>query len=407
MAYLSSHGLGAGSVVGIQAGFTPDAIALFLAILECRGVAALIPESLLETEACARDGCLDVLIRPNPMRQLTHCTPGDPSPLLEGLRSRGSAGIVIFTSGSSGVPKAALHDAERFLSKFRGQLKRLRTLAFLLFDHVAGIDTLCYSLASGSELVLPEARDPRTVCSLIATHAVEVLPASPTFLNLMLLSVPDSDHDLSSLRIITYGAEPMSGAVLARLTERFPHVRLIQKYGTTEFGSPRARSRDGASLWLNLKGDEIDARVVDGLLWVRTDRAMLGYLNAPSPFDEDGWMCTGDLVEQDGDWIRILGRKSDLINVGGEKVHPREVEDVILELDIVREVVVRGEAHPMTGQIVTAMVAPAADADPDEMRRAVRRHCRRRLERHKVPVRVTVADKPLTTARQKKQRAAV
>ena len=79
---------------------------------------------------------------------------------------------------------------------------------------------------------------------------------------------------------------------------------------------------------------------------------MLGYLNAPSPFDADGWFNTQDAVEQDGEWLRFLGRTSDLINVGGQKVYPAEVESVLLELENVLDVTVRGEPNPIIGQIV-------------------------------------------------------
>ena len=74
---------------------------------------------------------------------------------------------------------------------------------------------------------------------------------------------------------------------------------------------------------------------------------MLGYLNAPSPFDEDGFMNTGDQVEQDGEWIRILGRESEIINIGGEKVYPAEIESVVLQLDGVEDVAVYGKSHPI------------------------------------------------------------
>src|SRR6266478_1754084 len=84
--------------------------------------------------------------------------------------------------------------------------------------------------------------------------------------------------------------------------------------------------------------------------------AMLGYLNWPSPFDAEGWFNTGDSVEVDGEWLRILGRKSEIINVGGEKVYPAEVESVLHELDNIRDVAVIGRANPISGQVVLARV---------------------------------------------------
>ncbi len=97
---------------------------------------------------------------------------------------------------------------------------------------------------------------------------------------------------------------------------------------------------------------------------------MLGYLNAPSPFDEDGWYNTHDVVEVDGPYIRILGRTTELINVGGQKVYPSEVESALLEMDNVREATVWGEPNPVTGQVVAARVTLARPEDQPSVRAA-------------------------------------
>jgi acyl-CoA synthetase (AMP-forming)/AMP-acid ligase II len=127
-------------------------------------------------------------------------------------------------------------------------------------------------------------------------------------------------------------------------------------------------------------------------------------LNAPAPFDADGWFNTGDKVEQDGEYLRILGRESDWINVGGAKVYPAEVENVLLELPSVLDVTVYGERHPLTGQIVAARLLLAAPEDLSELKRRLRAHCRARLEPYKIPVKVTVTEQPDHNARFKKQR---
>jgi acyl-CoA synthetase (AMP-forming)/AMP-acid ligase II len=181
----------------------------------------------------------------------------------------------------------------------------------------------------------------------------------------------------------------------------FPSARLSQKYGTTETGAPRTISRGNDSLWIRIEGEGIHAEVRDGMLWLRNEGAFLGYLNAPSPPAADGWYCTGDLVEQDGPWIRVLGRGGELINVGGEKVVPAEVEAAILELDEIAAAAVSGLAHPLLGQVVTARVQLAPGADAATIETQVRRHCRARLPRHAVPVTVDVAAEALTSERQK------
>ena len=97
-----------------------------------------------------------------------------------------------------------------------------------------------------------------------------------------------------------------------------------QTYGLSELGILRSKSKGPDSLWVKVGGEGFETRVIEGLLEVKAKSAMLGYLNAPSPFTEDGWFKTGDSVLTDGEFIKILGRESEIINVGGEKVYPME-----------------------------------------------------------------------------------
>jgi acyl-CoA synthetase (AMP-forming)/AMP-acid ligase II len=143
---------------------------------------------------------------------------------------------------------------------------------------------------------------------------------------------------------------------------------------------------------------------VDGVLQIKADAAMLGYLNAPSPFTEDGYFITGDRVEQEGDYLRFLGRDSELINVGGQKVFPAEVEAVLLECDVVGEVVVYGQPNPITGKIVCADVQLRGAHDESEARRALKKFCAQRLEPFKVPVKIRFVESGLTSDRMKRLR---
>lgn len=139
-------------------------------------------------------------------------------------------------------------------------------------------------------------------------------------------------------------------------------------------------------------------------MWIKSDSTILGYLNAPAPIDADGWYCTGDLVETDGEWLRFRGRGSDTINVGGEKVDPAEVEQAILELDFVRRARVSKEPHVLMGSIVVAQVE-IENADPQQAIRQIRQHCRSKLARHKVPVKIDLVGGGLVNERQKLVRA--
>jgi acyl-CoA synthetase (AMP-forming)/AMP-acid ligase II len=285
-------------------------------------------------------------------------------------------GLVLFSSGTSGEPKCAVHDFFRLLEKFHEKRTALRTLNFLLFDHWGGLNTMLHIISNSGLVISTKDRSPANICRLIEKYKIELLPASPTFLNLLLLSEAHSEYDLSSLRLISYGTEPMLSTTLQRLKVIFPYVKLLQTYGLIELGVLSSKSQNDQSLWVKLGGKGYELRVVNGLLEIKAESAMLGYLNAPSPFTEDGWFKTGDAVEVDGEFFKILGRKSELINVGGEKVYPAEIESVIQEIDNVAEVMVYGEKSPIMGMIVVAKVRLFVEEDKREFITKMKAHCR-------------------------------
>ena len=322
------------------------------------------------------------------------------------LRERRAPGLILFSSGSTGANKCALHDLSRLLAKFTVPRHHYRTLVFLQLDHIGGMNTLFYTLANGGTAVVAHARTPVAVCRAIARHCVELLPTSPTFLNLLLLSEEYVRHDLSSLQLITYGTEPMPETTLRRLAGVFPQVRLLQTYGLSELGILRSQSRGSDSLWVRVGGEGFETKVVEGRLWIRAQSAMLGYLNAANPFDEDGFFDTGDIVDVDGEWIRFRGRQSEVINVGGNKVHPSAVESVLLEMTNVADVAVAAERSPLTGQVVSATVRLIDAEALDAFKVRMRAFCASRLSTYAIPVRVRLADGPLHSARFKRHRIA-
>jgi acyl-coenzyme A synthetase/AMP-(fatty) acid ligase len=131
---------------------------------------------------------------------------------------------------------------------------------------------------------------------------------------------------------------------------------------------------------------------------------MLGYLNAPSPFDAEGYMDTGDQVECRGEWIRVLGRNSEVINVGGHKVAPVVVESALLDMPGVQEAAVRSIAHPVMGQVVAARVRLVETESLREFKTRMRRHCRQLLPPHAIPIKLELTETPLVTERLKRSR---
>jgi len=396
-----------GTITVLEADFSPNSIALFIALIEAGCV--LVPLTpavsasrcelieIAEGEVCFSSDEEDNISIKQLNRSATH-------KLYKQLRSLGHPGLVTFSSGSTGRSKAAVHNMTCLLDKYKTPRHRLRTISFLLFNHLGGINTMLYTLSNGGCLIVVPDRSPDSVLRTVEYHQAQLLPTTPTFINLILISQAYKRYKLDSLEMVTYGTEPMLESTLRSFHRLFPQIRLVQTYGLSEVGVLHSKSKASDSLWVKIGGEGFETRVVDGLLHIKAHSAMLGYLNAPNPFTEDGWLNTKDQVEVDGDYVRIIGRASSIINVGGKKVYPVEVESIIQELDNVAEVAVYGEKNAILGNIVCARVT-LIENEPHKLFTARLKHfCRQRLVSYKVPVKVTISSNLHHSVRLKKVR---
>jgi long-chain acyl-CoA synthetase len=408
-AELKRNGILPGEIVAICGDYSPNTCALLLAsLLNGNIIVPLTRSSAQGWDRMMKTAEVGYAIQFDSNDEWRLAYYGRPvtHPLLRALAERHTPGLILFSSGSTGESKGSVLDFSRILEKFRPSRPAHRTLAFLLMDHIGGINTLLHVLCHGGAIVTAPDRKPDTICAAIDAHQIQLLPTTPTFLRMLLISDAIRRHDLKSLEIVTYGTEPMPASTLAAVRESLPWVRLKQTYGLSELGILPTFTRDSSSLWLKLGVAGFEHKVVDGVLWIRSEMAMLGYLNAPSPFDPDGWFNTQDLVEVDGDFIRILGRRSEVINVAGEKVHPTEVEDVLLQLDNVKDATVSGKQNPVTGQVVAARITLLRPEDPEAFKRRVRNFCRDRLDRYKMPAVIEIVEEAHHGERFKKSRGA-
>lgn len=404
---LKHENINNGCVSILEADFSPNTIALLLALIEHRSIIAPLTSSTKSKQSelikIAQGEILFSLgdkdkIEFKPLPYTANHT------FFKNIRDLNHPGLILFSSGSTGESKAAVHDFSKLLEKFKVKRHSLKVLNFLLFDHWGGLNTLFYALSNGGTLVTVQNRNPDEVCKAIEKYKIDLLPTSPTFLNLLLLSEAYKRYDLSSLKTISYGTEPMLPNTLKKLKEIFPKTKLLQTYGLIEIGVLRSKSKSDDSLWVKVGGEGFKTRIVDEILQIKADSAMLGYLNAPSPFTEDGWFNTGDSVEVDGEYIKILGRKSEIINVGGEKVFPTEVENIILEMENVSDVTVYGEKNPITGNIVCAKVKLKNNEGHKEFIIRLKNFCREKLQSYKIPVKVSIVDETQYSERFKKSR---
>ena len=407
---IDSYQIQPGMVVAINGDFSPNSIALLLALIEKRCIIVPLTNTsnknenkifeIAQVEFVFRVNDDDIITKETVSNQIDN-------DYYKMIKERQHPGLVLFTSGTSGEPKAAVHDLSALLEKFKTKRKALRTLNFLLFDHWGGLNTMFHILSNGGVVIATKDRNPENVCKLIEKHKIELLPASPTFLNLLLLSGDYENYDMNSLKIISYGTEPMPESTLKRLKIIFPDVKLLQTYGLIELGVMRSKSEKDDSLWVKVGGDGYETRVVGGMLEIKAKSAMLGYLNAPSPFTKDGWFKTGDVVEVNGEYLKILGRKSEIINVGGEKVYPQEVEAVIQEMDKIADVTVYGEKNQIIGNIVCAKVVLLKNVNRKEFVTELKKFCSMRMKKFMVPVKVQFCDDKLYGNRFKKNRTGI
>jgi acyl-CoA synthetase (AMP-forming)/AMP-acid ligase II len=408
-AQLASSGVPSGDVVVVLGDYSPEIVAFLLA-LAANGntVVPLTRESVVERQQVEELSEAQWVVEfSDGVPTFAQTAASVTHPRLLALRASGDPGLVLVSSGSSGTPKAILLHFRFVAEKFRNQGPSTVAIAFLMLDHFGGINTILAILSGLGTVVTVPDRSVVSICRAIQDWKVELLPTTPSFLGILIRSDALSRFDLSSLRRITYGTEVMPQSTLDRVRRAFPDVALQQTYGLSEVGVLRSKSRPDGSLWLSLGGEGFETRVVDGVLWIKSDYAMVDYLNAPSLFDADGWFNTQDVVEVDGDWLRILGRDSDLINVAGQKVYPAEVEQMILDLDNVKDVAVYGETHALLGQVVVAKVATIHREDARSLKQRIRTMGATRLASFKLPTKVVLAEEgDLYSGRLKKKRRA-
>lgn len=316
----------------------------------------------------------------------------------------------LYTGGTTGVPKAAVLAHRNLLANllqaasWDPQLRRGQevALAVLPFFHSYGMTSvLNFSMWTGATVILVPRFDPKLVLEAVRRHRPTLFHGVPT-MYIALLNTPELARvDFRSVRAGISGAMGLPLEV-QRQWESVTGGRLVEGYGLTEASpvthcNPLYGVRKPGSIGIPVP--DTDARVVDpetgaplpagevGELEVRGPQVMQGYLHRPDETSKvlhDGWLRTGDMARMDEDgFFYVVDRKKEMINVGGLKVFPREVEEVLYQHPAVREAAAIGIADPTRGEVVKAFVAlkEGQHATPEELIE----FCRQHLAPHKVP----------------------
>jgi acyl-coenzyme A synthetase/AMP-(fatty) acid ligase len=306
---------------------------------------------------------------------------------------------VLPTSGTSGPPKLVVHTL-RTLTAAIGDAPLQQWATFYDIRRYGGLQIFLRALMGQGSLYL--AGDGESIGSLLARFGaagVTHISGTPSHWRKVLMSGEGRRIDPDYVRL---SGEIADDAVLQALRTLYPRARIEHAFASTEAGVVFAVDDGKAGLpasWLD--GDRaVRMKVVDGSLRVRSDRCALRFLGvgAPPLADEDGFVDTGDMVERRGDRLHFVGRRGGVINVGGAKVHPEEVEAALNAHAAVLASRVFGRRSPITGALVFAdVVLRDADAASPSSEREILAACSRRLARHMVPAGLRfVAELPMT-----------
>jgi acyl-CoA synthetase (AMP-forming)/AMP-acid ligase II len=291
--------------------------------------------------------------------------------------------VLVLTSGtSSGAPRAARHLWSRLIAPVEAlrPSPEQRWLLSYGLNQFGGLQVVLHVFAAGATLYLPDSFQPRHASPLLTQWSITHASGTPTFWRFALLELASATPP--PLVQITLSGEAIPASVLADLQNRFPAAHISQVYAATEFGAAITvkDSLPGIPEELLTARDHIQFDVRDGELWVRSTSSMLGYRDAGSvtaekDLDQAEWRPTGDVVEIVDGRVQFRGRTSEVINVGGVKVHPVPIEEHIASVDGVVVVRVSGRANKVVGAIVAAEVVVAPEYDPDTVTAAIRTAC--------------------------------
>jgi fatty-acyl-CoA synthase len=318
--------------------------------------------------------------------------------------------LILFTSGSSGKPKAAILSHRAIVNNAALTARHLAIaeksvwLNLLPMFHVGGSVTMTLGcIASGGTQILQAQFQPDAVLASIDRYRATMTMAVPTMLVALLESESLKTCDLSSLELIVAGGSAVAPDLIRRVREEMG-AEVASLMGQTEASGAMFSTRRGdsdaqvatsvgAPLALSevkIIGDDdlILPRGVSGEICIRSPNVMIGYFEMPEKtaqtLDKDGWLRTGDvgLMREDG-YIQVTGRKSDMIIRGGENIYPREIEDVLVSHEDVAQAAVFGIPDERWGEQVAAALVPRAGRKIDTD--MLTDWLRARISRHRVP----------------------
>jgi acyl-CoA synthetase (AMP-forming)/AMP-acid ligase II len=314
---------------------------------------------------------------------------------------------VMLTSGTTGVPKMVVHDLAGLTAAFVARKPEAGVIWGTYYDirRYGGLQIFLRAVLGGTSLILSSPGEPVSEhLERLARHGVTHLLGTPTHWRRALMS---PEIKKIAPRYVRLSGEIADQTILDALRATFPQAIVSHAFASTEAGVA-FEVRDGLAgfpaRWIGQARGGVEMKVKNGSLCIRSPRTASRYVGTDMALrDEGGFVDTGDMVELRGDRYVFAGRRGGIINVGGLKVHPEEIEAVINRHPQVRMSLVRGKRSPVTGALVIAdVVLKSSGESNDSASRQIgaRDHalvegdilklCRDALPRHKVPAAISI-----------------
>jgi acyl-coenzyme A synthetase/AMP-(fatty) acid ligase len=328
------------------------------------------------------------------VRSFIHCD-GTITPKSHGSTDRYETEWVLLTSGTTGVPKLVVHTLASLTGAIDTGKPRSGHVIWSTFYDIrryGGLQIFLRAMMTGSSLILSSAqKSTADFLARVGAHGVTHISGTPSHWRRALMS---SSAHLIAPEYIRLSGEIADQSILNHLAQLYPQARIGHAFATTEAGVA-FDVNDGLTGFPSSvlrRTPEVEMKVENGSLRIRSARTASRYLDAEhGPLkDAEGFVDTTDMLDLRNDRYHFVGRRDGVINVGGQKVHPEEVEEVINRHPEVRMSLVRTKKNPITGALVVADVVLRSASGPEgdgdrQIQREILLLCREELASHKVP----------------------
>lgn len=318
--------------------------------------------------------------------------------LLERIRRVSNGRIGFFTSGTTGLPKRVSHQLATLARSVKSSAKHSESVWAFAYNptHIAGCQVFMQAIMNGNSLVNVFGLDRNGIYRALEEYRVSHISATPTFYRMLM----PAEQTIGSVRRVTFGGERMDPGLVEHLQKAFPSARFLNVYASTEAGTILVAEGEEFSIKAGLE----DLVCIDNEE-LMIHRSLLGEFAGSAPTQTDDWYATGDVVSiTSGSPLRfkILHRSNELINVGGYKVNPAEVEAVLRAIDGVQEVRVFAKKNSVLGNLVCCDIALS---NLDLTEKAIRQHLTANLQSFKIPRIINFIDEIETTRTGKLKRS--